>query len=79
MTTSTEQEKMTAWVARHQQGGRLRAEYRFSDLTQLRWDDSSGGTRARTNQYYIHGYVYCDAMLRGVLITPACTDRRRTG
>ena len=37
------------------------AEVDISDLSNLHWDDISGGVRARTPRPFIHGYMPCDS------------------
>jgi hypothetical protein len=36
------------------------AEVELADLDQVHWDNVSGGVRAPANQYYLHGFVFCD-------------------
>jgi hypothetical protein len=50
-------------VRRQPQDWRL-ADYRLSDVSDLRWSKTSGGTR-RKYQLHVYGYVMCDAMLTG--------------
>jgi hypothetical protein len=44
-----------------------KALYRVKDINGLHWDLVSGGIQARAPQYYLAGYVQCDAMLEGDL------------
>lgn len=43
------------------------ADYRLSDISDLRWDRVSGGVRVPTPQPFVFGYVWCDAMVSGDL------------
>jgi hypothetical protein len=36
------------------------AEVDFSKLSDLRWDNQSGGVRAPSPQYFIHAFVGCN-------------------
>lgn len=36
------------------------AEVDFSKLSGLHWDNQSGGVRAPSPQYFIHGFVWCN-------------------
>ncbi|MGB9365150.1 MAG: hypothetical protein WCE79_03960, partial [Xanthobacteraceae bacterium] len=40
---------------------------RMADVTRLHWSSYSGGKRRRVNRPYLHGYVWCDAMIAGVV------------
>jgi uncharacterized small protein (DUF1192 family) len=56
------------WVRRTFNSRRSRrAAYRFADVTRLHWSSYSGGKRRRVNRPYLHGLVWCDAMITGVL------------
>ncbi len=46
--------------------GRI-ATYRLESLSGVHWDDESGGVHAPAPQPFLHGYVWCDAMLEGEL------------
>ena len=42
------------------------ATYRLSDISELDWDDVSGGIRSSFfNQYFLYGYVWCDGAIEG--------------
>ena len=43
------------------------ATYRLGDVRRVRWDDVSGGVRARSPQEFLHGYVDCEARVDGEL------------
>jgi hypothetical protein len=36
------------------------AEVEFSKISNLHWDNTSGGVAALAPQYFIHGYIWCD-------------------
>lgn len=56
------------WVRRTFNNRRSRrAAYRIADVTGLHWSSYSGGKRRRVNRPYLHGYVWCDAMITGVV------------
>jgi len=56
------------WVRRTFNNRRSRrAAYRIADVSRLHWSSYSGGKRRRVNRPYLHGYVWCDAMIAGVL------------
>lgn len=56
------------WVRRTFNNRRSRrAAYRIADVTRLHWSSYSGGKRRRVNRPYLHGYVWCDAMITGIL------------
>jgi hypothetical protein len=54
-------------AVRRQWNDRRIATYRLRDISELQWGRTSGGTRARTPQLFVHGYVMCDAMIGGKL------------
>jgi hypothetical protein len=54
------------WVRRHFDH-RHRAAYRIIDVTGLHWSRRSGGKKHRANRPYLHGYVWCDAMIVGAV------------
>ncbi len=56
----------TVW-ARRQWNDWRHAKYRLEDLEQPHWDNLSGGVMSVAPQYFLHGYVWCDAMLEGEL------------
>ena len=41
------------------------AKVSLRDLSGLHWDNESGGVRARSPQLFLHGYVFCTAILEG--------------
>lgn len=43
------------------------ATYRVSDVWGLHWSGESGGVRARSPRYFLHGYVLCNGMVGGEL------------
>jgi hypothetical protein len=43
------------------------ATYRLRDVSELRWAWRGGGSKRRTPQPFVHGYVMCNAMIRGEL------------
>jgi hypothetical protein len=51
---------------RRQPSHRRLADYCLSEVSGLRWDYISGGTRRRT-QWHVYGFVKCDGMLSGKL------------
>jgi hypothetical protein len=56
------------WVRRQFNNRRSRrAAYRIADVSRLHWSSHSGGKRRRVNRPYLHGYVWCDAMITGVV------------
>jgi hypothetical protein len=56
------------WVRRTFNNRRSRrAAYRIADVARLHWSSFSGGKIRRVNRPYLHGYVWCDAMITGVL------------
>ena len=56
------------WVRRRSNNRRSRrAAYRIADVTGLHWASQSGGQRRRVTRPYLHGYVWCDAMITGVV------------
>jgi hypothetical protein len=54
------------WVRRQFDDNR-HAAYRLADVSSWHWSDMSGGVQHRANRYYLHGYVWCDAMIAGKL------------
>ena len=52
---------------RRQFSSRKHAAYRIADVEEWHWSSMSGGVRRRANGYYLHGYVWCDAMIAGRL------------
>lgn len=54
------------WV-RRQFSSRKHAAYRLADVDGWHWSNISGGTMRRANRYYLHGYVWCDALIAGKL------------
>lgn len=58
---------LVVWVRRQFNGKRRRAAYRLSDVSGLHWSSRSGGKRWRANRAYLHGYVWCDAMIIGAV------------
>lgn len=54
------------WV-RRQFSSRKHAAYRLADVDGWHWSNMSGGIMRRANRYYLHGYVWCDAMIAGVI------------
>ena len=56
------------WVRRRSNNRRSRrAAYRIADVTGLHWASRSGGKRRRATRPYLHGYVWCNAMIAGVV------------
>jgi len=55
------------WVRRQFNGKRRRAAYRLADVSGLHWSSRSGGKKRRANRPYLHGYVWCDAMIVGAV------------
>ena len=53
------------WVRRHFNNRRRRAAYRIADVSGLHWSSRSGGKKFRANRPYLHGYVWCNAMITG--------------
>jgi hypothetical protein len=49
---------------RRRPADRLRADYRLSDISRMRWDYISGGL-SRRSQWHVYGYVMCDAKISG--------------
>jgi hypothetical protein len=43
------------------------ATYRLGDVSELRWGWRGGGTRRRTPQPFVHGYVMCNVRIGGEL------------
>ena len=54
------------WV-RRQFDHHKHAAYRLADVDGWHWSDVSGGVMHRANRQYLHGYVWCDAMIAGEL------------
>lgn len=54
------------WV-RRQFNNRKHAAYRLADVSKWHWSRFSGGLGRKANRYYLHGYVWCDAMIAGRL------------
>lgn len=54
------------WV-RRQFNNRKHAAYRLADVEDWHWSNWSGGISRRANGYYLHGYVWCDALIAGKL------------
>jgi hypothetical protein len=54
------------WV-RRQFNNRKHAAYRLADVSKWHWSNFSGGIGRKANRHYLHGYVWCDAMLAGKL------------
>ena len=54
------------WV-RRQFSSRKHAAYRMADVEDWHWSNMSGGRVRRVNRYYLHGYVWCDALIAGRL------------
>jgi hypothetical protein len=54
-------------VRRHFNNRRRRAAYRIADISGLHWSSRSGGRKQRANRLYLHGYVWCDAMITGAV------------
>lgn len=54
------------WV-RRQFSSRKHAAYRLADVEEWHWSSISGGVRRRANGFYLHGYVWCDALIAGKL------------
>jgi len=54
------------WV-RRQWNDDMVAKYRLNDVDKVHWSTSSGGVMAPTPQPFLHGYVWCDAMVEGEL------------
>lgn len=54
-------------VVRRQWNDYRQATYRLEDFSGARWDTVSGGVQATATQPFIHGYVWCDAMIDGSL------------
>lgn len=52
---------------RRQWNDNREADYRYDEVTGLHWATESGGINATAPQPFIHGYVYCDAMVSGEL------------
>lgn len=36
-----------------------------SSITDLHWDNVSGGVHRKSGQYYLYGYIYCDEIIEG--------------
>ena len=43
------------------------AIFDIDKVTGLHWDNESGGVHATAPQYFVHGYVMCNAMISGEL------------
>ena len=41
------------------------ADFRLGDLEGLHWDTVSGGVGVRSPRLFLHGYVWCNAMVAG--------------
>ena len=54
------------WV-RRQFNSRKHAAYRLAEVSEWHWSNMSGGIVRRANRHYLHGYVWCDAMIAGRL------------
>lgn len=54
------------WV-RRQFNSRKHAAYRLADIDGWHWSNMSGGIVRRANGYYLHAYVWCDAMIAGTI------------
>ncbi len=54
------------WV-RRQFNSRKHAAYRLAEVSEWHWSNMSGGIVRRANRHYLHGYVWCDAMIAGKL------------
>ena len=54
------------WV-RRQFSSRKHAAYRLGDVDGWHWSNMSGGIVRRANRFYLHGYVWCDALIAGKL------------
>lgn len=62
----TTDEQNTIWVRRQWNDWRD-ALYPLDDIENPHWDNFSGGIQSQAPQYFIHGYVWCDAMIEGEL------------
>ena len=58
---------LVVWVRREFKGRNRRAAYRIADVSGLHWSSRSGGLQRRANRLYLHGYVWCDAMIVGAV------------
>src|SRR5205085_11842636 len=68
------------WVRRQFNNRRSRrAAYRIADVTGLHWASRSGGKQRRVSRPYLHGCVWCDAMITASWRIRVRTGRRRTG
>ena len=47
-------------IRRHWNDWRI-AEIEYSKISDLHWDNISGGIAAPAPQYFIHGYIWCDS------------------
>jgi hypothetical protein len=54
------------WV-RRQFNSRKHAAYRLADVSNWHWSQWSGGIGRKANRHYLHGYVWCDALIAGRL------------
>jgi hypothetical protein len=61
-------------VVRRQWNDWRQATYRLEDFTGAHWATVSGGVKTPAPQPFIHGYVWCNAMLYGEL-DHSCTHR----
>jgi hypothetical protein len=52
---------------RRQPGDWRTAEYHWKDVRDLHWTSTGGGVRANLPHPHVHGYVMCNAMIRGEL------------
>jgi hypothetical protein len=59
-------EEQTVEVRRQWNDWQL-ARYRISDVAGWHWDNMSGGINATAPQYFVHAYVWCNAMIDGEL------------
>lgn len=59
-------EQVYIWV-RRQWNDYRKAKYKLGDISNVHWDNISGGVYARAPQYFLHGYVWCNEMLEGEL------------
>ena len=55
------------WVRREFRAQRRRAAYRLAEVSGLHWSSRSGGKKRRANRPYLHGYVWCNAMIVGAV------------
>jgi hypothetical protein len=56
---------VTVWVRRQWNDYRREVEVLLQNVQHLHWGRMSGGVYAPTPRPFIHGYIFCDQILRG--------------